>query len=284
MVPTRTAAEWSTGTNAFINAPPPGVTVGNCPCNLPWGGSIAHGANVTAYSSTAPAAACSTVQETRTCSNGTLSGSFTNQSCTNGCTSGTTNNCDYTANAHGGSSGTCASGYTGACSYSCSNGTRSLVSNTCVLIDTTPNAFTFTDVTGQALNALITSNTISIGGINSSTPVSVSGDGGPQVSINGGAWGTSGNITNGQSLVVRLTSANAASTARTATVNVGGVTDTWSVTTASAVGCTTNANCSAGGQCLGPNGAKTCWYMGNANQSCTTVCSTRGGYNTATVT
>lgn len=86
MVPTKTAAEWSTGANAFINAPPAGVTVGNCPCNLPWGGSIAHGANVTAYSSTAPAAACSTVQETRTCSNGTLSGSFTNQSCTNGCT------------------------------------------------------------------------------------------------------------------------------------------------------------------------------------------------------
>jgi hypothetical protein len=97
--------------------------------------------------------------------------------------------------------------------------------------DTTPDAFAFTDVTGQALNTLINSNTVTIAGINSGVSVSVSGSGSPQMSINGGAWVTSGTITNGQTLQVRLTSANAYVTAYTATVSAGGVTDSWSVTT-----------------------------------------------------
>lgn len=56
-------------------------------CSLPWGGSIASGQSVTAYqvsvSSNCPGAA-----ETRTCDNGTLSGSYTYQSCS--ASSGTT--------------------------------------------------------------------------------------------------------------------------------------------------------------------------------------------------
>lgn len=50
-------------------------------CALPWGGSLAHGASVSAYqvASVAWDGTCS--PETRTCSNGTLSGSFTNSSC-----------------------------------------------------------------------------------------------------------------------------------------------------------------------------------------------------------
>lgn len=105
--------------------------------------------------------------------------------------------------------------------------------------DTTPDAFSFTDVSGATLSVRITSNTITISGINAPTSVSVSGDGSPQVSINGGAWVTSGTITNGQSLAVRLTSANANNTMRLATVTVGGVTDNWEVTTAAGDPCTT---------------------------------------------
>lgn len=108
--------------------------------------------------------------------------------------------------------------------------TQDVWSVTTIAIDTTPNAFTFTDQTNVALSTLTTSNSITIGGINTTTPVSVTGAG-AQISINGGAWGTSGNITNGQTLAVRLTSSGAFSTASTATVNVGGVTDVWSVTT-----------------------------------------------------
>lgn len=98
--------------------------------------------------------------------------------------------------------------------------------------DDTPAAFSFTDVTNQAVNALITSNTLTITGIGGNpTPVSVTGSGSPQISINGGAWTTSGTILAGQSLVVRLTSAGTSSTARSATVTVGNTSDTWSVTT-----------------------------------------------------
>jgi hypothetical protein len=80
-----------------------------CPCTLPWGGTITHGQMVQAYSSAS--ALCGTCsangnRETRLCSNGTLTGSFTNQNCAdislnhaNGTSCGRT--CD------------CASGYCG---------------------------------------------------------------------------------------------------------------------------------------------------------------------------
>ena len=100
-----------------------------------------------------------------------------------------------------------------------------------VAADTTPDAFSFTDETDVALSTIITSNSITINGIDASTPVSVSGDGSPEIRINGGSWVTSGSITDGQSLEVRLTSSGSNSTAHTATVDVGGVTDQWDVTT-----------------------------------------------------
>lgn len=52
-------------------------------CTLPWGGTIASGNSATAYQSslvTAPTT-CASVSESRTCTNGTLSGTYTNQSC-----------------------------------------------------------------------------------------------------------------------------------------------------------------------------------------------------------
>ena len=97
--------------------------------------------------------------------------------------------------------------------------------------DTTPDAFSFTDQSDVALSTLTTANTLTISGINDGAAVTVSGDGNPQVSINGGAWATSGTITNNQTLAVRLTSAASYDTTSTATVAVGGVTDTWTVTT-----------------------------------------------------
>ena len=56
-------------------------------CSLPWGGTISKGQSVTAYSAaTGPVGqACSTIAQTRTCNNGTLSGSYTNQACTAVC-------------------------------------------------------------------------------------------------------------------------------------------------------------------------------------------------------
>ena len=54
------------------------------PCALPWGGSIAHGASVTAYQSGAVTCSNSCVSQVRSCSNGTLSGSYTAPSCSVG--------------------------------------------------------------------------------------------------------------------------------------------------------------------------------------------------------
>jgi hypothetical protein len=102
--------------------------------------------------------------------------------------------------------------------------------------DTTPDAFSFTDQTDVALNTLTTSNAVTITGIDAAAAVSVSGDGAPQIRIDGGSWTTSGTISNGQSLEARLTSASAKDTTRSAIVTVGGVSDTWSVTTTGCIG------------------------------------------------
>jgi len=95
--------------------------------------------------------------------------------------------------------------------------------------DTTPNAFSFVDQTGVALSTLITSNAITISGINAPAAISIVGG---SYSINGGAFTTSsGTISNGSSVQVKVTSSAAYSTATQATLTIGGVSDIFSVTT-----------------------------------------------------
>ncbi|MBL8518655.1 MAG: FecR domain-containing protein [Betaproteobacteria bacterium] len=97
------------------------------------------------------------------------------------------------------------------------------------LIDTTPDPFSFTPQTNAALSILATSNTVTITGINSPTPVSVSGG---QYSISGGPFtSAAGTINNGQTVVLRLTSSGTLGATVAATLNVGGVSGTFSVTT-----------------------------------------------------
>ena len=62
-----------------ISAPAAAPSPGSC--TLPWGGTIASGSSVTAYQSSSVTSPASCVSQTRTCTNGTLSGSYTNQSC-----------------------------------------------------------------------------------------------------------------------------------------------------------------------------------------------------------
>ncbi|MCE6957728.1 hypothetical protein LAZ40_01465 [Cereibacter sphaeroides] len=95
-------------------------------------------------------------------------------------------------------------------------------------IDTTPAAFGFAAKTGVTLSTLTTSAGVPISGITAPAPVSVTGG---EISIAGGAWAASGIIRDGETLAVRLTSAATPATARSATVTVGGVTATWTVTT-----------------------------------------------------
>ncbi|WP_144083532.1 hypothetical protein [Hyphomicrobium nitrativorans] len=101
--------------------------------------------------------------------------------------------------------------------------------------DTTPNIFTFIDVTGANPSTATTSNIVTINGITTATPVSATN--GAQFNINGGGWVTSGNITNGQTLQIRLTASGSFSTAVSTNVTVGPVTQGWSVTTRAANSC-----------------------------------------------
>src|SRR5690606_37208478 len=50
-------------------------------CSLPWGGTIAHGQNVVAYQASQVACGQSCTKQTRTCSDGNLSGSYTKKNC-----------------------------------------------------------------------------------------------------------------------------------------------------------------------------------------------------------
>jgi hypothetical protein len=102
-----------------------------------------------------------------------------------------------------------------------------------VLSDTTPDQFTFVDQTSIALNALVTSNTITVSGINAQSPVSITGG---QYSINGGVYtSATGTVNNGDSVNVQLTSSANYATMTSATLTIGGVSGTFSVTTLAVV-------------------------------------------------
>jgi hypothetical protein len=99
--------------------------------------------------------------------------------------------------------------------------------------DTTPAAFTFTDITNGTLSTIYTSNTITVSGIDSgySVPVSYTGFG-VGYSKNGGTYTTSaGTAVLGDTFSVRLTSNVGGGVAHTGTLTIGGVSDTYSVTT-----------------------------------------------------
>ena len=102
-------------------------------------------------------------------------------------------------------------------------------SGVCLPPDTTPDQFTFNDQTGASLSTIIESNVITITGINVSTLISITGG---EYSINGGAYtSASGTVENNQTVRVRQTSSSLYSTTTNATLTIGGVSDTFSVTT-----------------------------------------------------
>ena len=98
--------------------------------------------------------------------------------------------------------------------------------------DTTPQPFTFVDVYGVAPGAVTTSNPITVAGINAPAPISVAGG---TYSVDGGAFvGAPGTVTNGQVVRVRHTSASGAGLSTDTTLAIGGISDTFTSTTATA--------------------------------------------------
>jgi len=96
--------------------------------------------------------------------------------------------------------------------------------------DTTPNQFKFTAKTKADLNTVYTSNTITVSGIDTAAPISIVGG---TYSIKGGPYTSApGTVMNGNTVNVRQTSAGSCSTKTDATLTIGGVSATFSVTTA----------------------------------------------------
>jgi hypothetical protein len=98
---------------------------------------------------------------------------------------------------------------------------------------TTPSAFFFTDVTEAEIETLTESDAITIAGIEVAVAFTVTG--GEAEKNDSGTWATSGTVEAGDTVKLRLTSSDEYETAVSATLTVGGVSDTFTVTTAAYV-------------------------------------------------
>lgn len=101
--------------------------------------------------------------------------------------------------------------------------------------DTTPNAFAFVDVTDVAASTTQTSNAVTITGIDAPSPISVSG-GLYSIGCTASFTSAAGSISNNQTVCVRHTSSASPETTVNTTLTVGGVSDTFSSTTAAGGG------------------------------------------------
>lgn len=97
--------------------------------------------------------------------------------------------------------------------------------------DTTPNSFTFTNLTDQAVSTTAMSNVVTVAGFDGPLSVSISGQGSPQIQIAGGSWVGSGSMSPGQTLRARLNTSGSFSTAHGATVSLGTLSTNWTATT-----------------------------------------------------
>ncbi len=106
---------------------------------------------------------------------------------------------------------------------------QSVALTTLAAPDTTPDAFSFTDLTNQVLSTQVESNTITVAGINAATAITITGG---EYQINGGGWtSAAGTVTNGQTVKVRHTTSASNGTATDTTLTIGGVSDTFTSTT-----------------------------------------------------
>ena len=98
-------------------------------------------------------------------------------------------------------------------------------------VDTTPDAFRFVDQQNIALSKTIRSNTITVTGINSATPISVKGG---KYNINGGAFtNVNGTVKLGDKVTLQHTTPATYNTTLNTILTIGGVADTFSSTTMS---------------------------------------------------
>jgi len=94
----------------------------------------------------------------------------------------------------------------------------------------TVNPFSFTSLTGQSENTLVTSNAITVAGNTLPAPISITGG---QYSINGSAYtSVTGNTNAGDVVTVQLTTSSSYNTPESATLTIDGQNGTFTATTA----------------------------------------------------
>lgn len=100
------------------------------------------------------------------------------------------------------------------------------------VVDVTPSAFSFTDITGAVTSTVYISNAIEVQGITDGNTVAISVTGG-LYSVNNGPWTASaGTVVLGDKVRARAVSSGTGATAVNVAVTIGGVSDTYTVTTA----------------------------------------------------
>lgn len=103
--------------------------------------------------------------------------------------------------------------------------------------DSTPDAFSFTDLNGQLASTAVSSNILAITGIDTTAAITITGgqyrtcNDASCTSVIQAFTSTAGNIAPGKYLQLQVTSSGSAGATVTATVTVGGVSDSWQVIT-----------------------------------------------------
>lgn len=97
---------------------------------------------------------------------------------------------------------------------------------------TGPNQFTFVDAPNQQVSTTVTSDPVTLAGMIGSVSISVSGSSGAKYSINGGSFtAVAGTVSNGDAIRAQVTASALSGVSTAATVTVGSVSDTFTVTT-----------------------------------------------------
>ena len=164
-----------------------------------------------------------------------------------------------------------------------------------IVQDIDPSPFTFTNLSNVASSTLTTSDIVTPTSYDGPLVISISGEGNPQLSVDGGGWTTSTSINPEESLQIRLTSSSQSLNSSIATLIFGNYIVSWNVTT--------SPPCSSGSQTYSSAGNVSleipvgCFSLlvkswggggGATGQYCGSCCGTSGaggggGYSTATI-
>lgn|GEM_PF-1665236 len=131
--------------------------------------------------------------------------------------------------------------------------------------DTTPNTFSFNNLSNQELDTFVTSNSVTVSGFDGPLTASVSGQGNPQIRVGSGTWGSSVSVNPGQSLQLKTTTSIAYETDVVVTYSVGDLLDTWVIRTKSSCAMSGQKVTSLGSGCTYANDI--CYYYPDINST-----------------